>query len=266
MVQRSRMLVPAGRQRRLLQMIEAEGQLIAATAVDEFGVSVDTIRRDLDQLSEEGLVLRTHGGAVRIQQHNQSPSPVGTRAATNRDAKARIARVAAEYVADGQTLLMNGGSSIVAAARELGQRRDLTILTNNLLVPGALPPGVTSDVYLLGGAVRLDSQVTVGPVVLPGLESTVHGISGDVAFIGVGGVSASGYSAINLAEAQMMSELMSSAARVVVLCDSSKFGRNVLAQVGSLSVAHVLVTDVAPPSELAAALHDADTEVRIAAA
>jgi DeoR family fructose operon transcriptional repressor len=257
--------VPAGRKRELLRLIEQRGQVVVAALVSELGVSADTVRRDLDRLSEDGLVLRTHGGAVRIDRDDRSASPVGSRTTTNREAKRRIARAAIERVEDGQTLLMNGGSTVAAAAGELGSRRDLTIVTNNLLVPPALPPESVRDVYLLGGSVRLESQVTVGPVELPGLDARQrHAITGDVAFIGVGGISERGFSAVNLFEAQMMSELVASAASVVILCDSSKFDTDVLAQVGTLDVADILVTDAQPSSALAAALREAGCEIVVA--
>jgi DeoR/GlpR family transcriptional regulator of sugar metabolism len=140
-------------------------------------------------------------------------------------------------------------------------RRNLTIVTNNLRLPGALPSGSVRDVYLIGGSCRLASHVTIGPVTFPGTE----GISADVAVIGVGGVSARhGFTTSNLQEAQMMTEMIESAQRTIVLADSSKFGRSAFAHIVRLDATEMLVTDRAPDGELGDALSAAGVETVVA--
>jgi DeoR family glycerol-3-phosphate regulon repressor/DeoR family fructose operon transcriptional repressor len=138
------------------------------------------------------------------------------------------------------------------------------VATNNLLVPAALPPSAVHDLYVFGGPVRTVTLATVGPVSFRAAGGSELDVSCDLALIGVGAVSAvAGYTTSNLAEAAMMQEMMSRAARVAILADSSKFGRRLFAQVSALANADYLVTDSAPPQDLAEAL--AASEVQLVA-
>jgi DeoR/GlpR family transcriptional regulator of sugar metabolism len=224
-------------------------------------VSPDTIRRDLDLLAGRGLLERTHGGAVPAGLVTQD-SPLEQRLTSHRPAKQRIARSAAALIRDGETLMVNGGSTTLAFAGELGSRRDVTIVTNNLLVPTAVPLGAVRDLYVLGGQYRFESQVTIGAV---GFAS-VASISADTAVMGVGGITADGLSTTLLVEAEMMRAMIGSASRTIVLADASKFGHSAFAQVVSLDRVAILVTDEPPPDELAQALAESRVETILARA
>jgi DeoR/GlpR family transcriptional regulator of sugar metabolism len=224
-------------------------------------VSADTVRRDLDLLAERGLLTRTHGGAVATDDLVTRDAPFAERLVTRKAAKARIARAAASLVGDGETLVINGGSTTRAFAAELGARRNLTVVTNNLGIPPVLSGEAVRDVYVLGGQYRAEAQVTLGELGF----APVPGISADTAVIGVGGVSAAaGLSTTLLAEAAMMAAMIAAARRTIVLADASKFGHNAFAHVGPLARAHVLVTDAEPPPELARALAEAKVDVVVA--
>jgi DeoR/GlpR family transcriptional regulator of sugar metabolism len=254
-------LTPAARQRRMLAMLDEHGQITVRRAAHELGVSDDTVRRDLDALHASGLLVRTHGGAIRPDP-GAGGVPLASRRITRREAKERIARAAVGLVPDGATLLMNGGSTVLAVAAALGGRRELIVITNNLLLPGRLPEGVAREVYLLGGMVRRDGEVTLGPVELPARPPIP--LAADVAVLGVGGLSERGFSAVNLAEAEMVAEMTAVSARVVVVCDTSKFARDVLALGGTLDTVDLLVTDAAPSGALGRALRRAGVEVVVA--
>ena len=110
------------------------------------------------------------------------------------DAKDRIGRAAAELIGDGETLLVNAGTTTLAFARYLDARHDLTVVTNNVKLPGVLSRDATREIYLLGGAFRHDSQATVGPVGF----LTSKTVSADTAVIGSGGLSvAAGFPQLN---------------------------------------------------------------------
>jgi DeoR family fructose operon transcriptional repressor len=169
--------------------------------------------------------------------------------------KEKIAALAASLVEDGSTIMINGGTTTLALARQLRNHRDLTVATNNLLVPPALPSSAVHDLYVFGGPVRSVTLATVGPVSFRAAGGGELDISCDLALIGVGAVSAAaGYTTSNLAEAAMMQEMISRAARVAILADSSKFDRRLFAQVSPLSSADYLVTDSTPPPALLDAL------------
>jgi DeoR family fructose operon transcriptional repressor len=247
--------LPAGRKAQLAAHVADAGQVTVGELAERFGVSIDTVRRDLDQLSADGVLVRTYGGAVSLSTAFRTDSAVDQRLALLEEEKEQIALLAAELVQDGSTIMINGGTTTLALARNLRQHRDLTVATNNLLVPAALPPTAIRDVYIFGGAVRTLTLTTIGPVSFRATGGTELDISCDLALIGVGAVSADGgYTTSNLAEAAMMQEMISRAARVAILADSSKFGRRLFAQVSELGSADYLITDTMPPPDLRDAL------------
>jgi len=206
--------------------------------------------------------VRTYGGAVSLSTVSRTDRAVDQRLTVQEQEKEKIAALAAALVQDGSTIMINGGTTTLALARNLGQHRDLTVATNNLLLPGALPPSAVRDIYVFGGAVRALTLATIGPVSFRANTGADLDISCDLALVGVGAVSAdAGYTTSNLAEAAMMQEMISRAARVAILADSSKFGRRLFAQVSELGVADYLITDTAPPPDLRDALAASGVEL-----
>lgn len=187
-------------------------------------------------------------------------TPFLTRTTANADAKARIGRAAAKLIADGETLIINGGSTTFAFASNLGARRDLTIVANNVPMLSLVSPEVVREVFLIGGNYRLDLASTVGWV---GFKS--GNISVDTAVLGVSGISVkSGLSTTFFEEASMLAQMIDSARRTIVLADGSKFGVGAFAQIAPLEVIDILVTETAPPSDLRHALSQAGVETIIA--
>jgi DeoR family glycerol-3-phosphate regulon repressor/DeoR family fructose operon transcriptional repressor len=254
--------LPAGRKAQLATYVADAGQVTVSALAEHFGVSIDTIRRDLDQLSAEGVLVRTYGGAVSLSTHSRADSAVDVRLNLQAREKEEIAALAAALVKDGSTIMINGGTTTLALARNLRNHRDLTVATNNLLVPSALPPSAVREVYVFGGAVRSLTLATIGPVSFRVAGGSELDISCDLALIGIGAISAdAGYTTSNLAEAAMMQEMISRAARVAILADSSKFGRRLFAQVSPLGSADYLVTDSTPPPDLLDALVENEVEL-----
>jgi DeoR/GlpR family transcriptional regulator of sugar metabolism len=258
--------LPARRRADLVDFIRSNGQATVIELAETFGVSSDTVRRDLDHLAEQGVLTRTHGGAVPADDLATADNPLLTRMGAQSAAKARIAEAAAALVGDGQTVIVNGGTTTLALAGHLAERRDLTIVTNNLLLPPALPQGIARDVYVIGGVCRMRALVTIGRLRFPDAEGvTSHAISADLAIIGVGSVSPDGtLSTSDLREAQMMREMIRAAKRVAVLADSSKFERSAFAHICGPDEFDVLVTDAEVPPVAAAAFDDAGVEVIVA--
>ena len=252
--------LPARRRSELLNVAKTRGSITVTEIANELAVSTDTIRRDLDYLSGRGLLLRTHGGAVPVDGFMDRDTPVTIRVNARAAEKARIAKAAAGLIVDGETLIVNGGSTTRAFVGELGSLRNLTVVTNSLSVPAAVPPNTTRGVYLIGGQVRQELQVTIGAVGF----ADAGPISADTAIIGVGGVSVTGLSTTMLEEATMITAMMESARRVIILADAAKFGTTVLAHISPLARVHMLVTDARPPADLMAGLEEAQVEVIVA--
>lgn len=257
-------LLPAGRKAELAAYVTASGQVTVKALAAHFGVSADTIRRDLDQLGEEGVLVRTHGGAVSPTALPRADTDMDVRSRLQTKAKDVIGELAASLVADGSVLMINAGTTTLAAARHLSSHRELTIATNNLRIPLELAPKVFRNLYMFGGDVRQVSQATIGPVGFRSSSGREIDIRCDIALIGVGGVSADGgYSTSNLSEAEMMREMMSRAAKVAILADSTKMNRRLFVRIAELDRADYLVTDKAPPADLAEELRRADVAVVI---
>lgn len=240
--------------------------MTVADLAERFDVSTDTIRRDLDQLDADGLVLRTHGGAVSLTSVPRVDSGLDLRLRFQAEAKERIGIAAAALVEDDSVIMINAGTTTLALARHLDDRHGLTVATNSLRIPAEISPKSFRGLYVFGGAVHPSDQKTIGPVAF----QTAGGgndldVQCDLALLGVGAVSVeSGYSTSNLEEAAMMNEMMVRASRVAILADSSKFGRRLFAQVAELGRADYFITDAAPPQELAAAFAAQGVDVIVA--
>ena len=254
--------LPAGRKADLAAYVSTHGQVTVAMLAERFQVSIDTVRRDLDQLDREGMLVRTHGGAVSISDVPRNDRGLDVRLRMQTEEKESIARLAADLVVDGSVIMLNGGTTTLAVSRALRNHRELTIATNNLRIPEEISPKVFRDLFVFGGAVRTVTQTTTGPVRLS-LSSTGQDIDVrcDLALIAVGAVSTTDYSTSNLGDATMMHEMMSRATRTAILADSSKLGRRLFAPIALLESADYLVTDRAPEPDLARALDDAGVRV-----
>lgn len=258
---------PGGRKHEIERYLDHVGHATVAALAERFDVSADTVRRDLEELRAEGAILRSHGGATSTRYQSGGDFPLLQRIEVNDERKQRIGARAASLIEDGMTILLNGGSTILAMLPHLSARRGLTVVTNNLLVSPNMAEGALRNLYVVGGAVRVMSQVTIGPLVFPASEQSAasHRIAADIAFISVGGVSAdSGFTTSDLAEARMMREMMAAANRAVVVADGTKVGVRRFAQIASLDAAQALITDDDVPPDLAQALEDAGVDVLVA--
>jgi DeoR family fructose operon transcriptional repressor len=222
-----------------------------------FGVSRDTIRRDLQLLERHGLLTRTHGGALAGDGLVARETAFQSRMAKHTQAKRSIGRAAAGLIREAETLILNGGSTTCCFAAELGKLRDLTIVTNNLMLPPVVARHAARSVYVLGGAYWESAQITIGAVKMFGSSR----ISVDTAVIGVTGIDATGVSIGRIEESQATAEMMEAARRVIVLADSSKYGVNAFAHVADFNRIQYLVTDANPPPEIAEALGQAGVEI-----
>lgn len=254
--------LPAGRKAEVASHVNRLGQVTVMALAERFGVSPDTIRRDLDQLDADGLIIRMHGGAMSNSSLPGHDTSLSERARLQAEQKDRIGQVAAGLVQDGDVLFINGGTTALAMLHYLSERRDLIIATNNLSLPAEINADSCRDIYVFGGHVRLSAQVTIGPVAfassISGVENDIHV---DLALIGVGAVDGEGLSTSNLDEAAMLGQMAGRARRVAILADSTKLGQRLFAAIGPLEIADFLVTDERPSQALSQALSQAGVQV-----
>jgi DeoR/GlpR family transcriptional regulator of sugar metabolism len=252
--------LPARRRFELIRLAQRQGQLSVAALCSQFGVSADTIRRDLDLLSVRGFVRRTHGGAVPADYLAQGESSSAQRIGSRIAEKTRIAQCASELIQDGESLILNGGSTTRLFAFELAGKKDLTVVTNALGIPAALPRQAVRDIVVLGGEYRAESHITVGSVAFCGAIA----VSADSAIVGVGGITQDGLFAGLLQDATMTASMIGAARRTIVLADCTKFNHKLLGHIASLEQIDILVTDAEPPRELFSVLEELEVQVLVA--
>ena len=247
-------------------MIAAAGRVEIDEAAQRLAVSPATVRRDLDELAEQQLLVRTRGGAVA---HSVSYDlPLRYKLSRRPDEKRAIAAAAAERVGPGGVVGLNGGTTTTEVARALASRpgadttAPLTVVTNALNIAHELAVRPHVKLVLTGGVVRTQSYELVGPLAAPVLEA----LTLDVAILGVDGVSADGGACTNNEEEAAVNELMARRARhVVVVADASKLGRRAFARICGADRIDTVVSGQAADASAVSALRDAGVDVHLVA-
>lgn len=252
------------RHQRMMRAFLENGFISVIDMAAEIGVSTMTIRRDLDLLEHAGKIARIHGGAVAVRdgepiRTDDEESIFDRRLLLHADAKAAIARAAADLVQPAQAVGLDTGTTVLTAARYLTGRKGMRFVTNNLRA-AMLLSNTENRVYMLGGEVRVPELSVVGSGAIRTLQNQFL----DLALIGVSALDENGIYDFSPEDTEVKAALMQSASMVVVLCDSSKFSRRALARVGTLDAIDVIVTDQAPPAGVQAALTASNVRIIIA--
>src|ERR1700758_825004 len=248
------------RRQQILNILEETGALNVTELADRFGVSLVTIRRDLDDLGAEGLLERTFGGAVFTHRSRFNRSLL-QRAQEHRQEKLAIAAAALEYIKDGDTIILDSGTTTLALAQLLkAQTKSVFVITCS--VPAALELSSGGyDILLLGGMVRNKSLALLGRETLRIIER----YRADKAFLGSTGFTAEmGHSTPNPDDAQIKEALIRIADKTYVLVDSSKYGYNCLTSFAHLRDVHLTITDSGMPHGKAKTLETIGARLRIA--
>jgi DeoR/GlpR family transcriptional regulator of sugar metabolism len=250
------------RQRAIVQKVREAGSVAVDELAEAFGVSAPTIRADLARLEGKGLLVRTHGGAIRAEGTLFEPSH-DERTVMRHAEKQAIARAAARLVHPGETVLLDAGTTTLEVALALRDIRSLTVVTNSLANATVLMecPGI--DVIMIGGQVQRSRRATLGPLATRFLD----GFRVDRAFLGFNGVDAdAGYTVIDFDAAEIKRRMLESGAQSVVVADSGKIGRVAFAASAPINAADLLITDDgAQPSHIAR-LREKGLEVQIVSA
>lgn len=238
---------------RILETIGTSGAVEVESTADELGVSAATIRRDLDELAQQQMVVRTRGGAVS---HSVSYDlPLRYKSARQASEKLRIAEAAADLVPDGAIVGINGGTTTTEVARALAAKagepdlhgRSLTIVTNALNISSELAVRTNIKIVSTGGVPHPHSYELIGPYARHVLEQ----IHLDTAIIGVDAVDpVHGLTGHNEDESIINSLMAERARTVVVVADHTKLGNRAFSQICGIDVVDVLVTDADAPDEL----------------
>lgn len=226
------------RQQELLNYVRSYGTGSVNELSRLLGVSTSTVRRDLNELQERGLLERVHGGAAPVSDDLEPIRPL--REIAYADEKRRIGQAAAAHVADHSTILILGGTTTESMLPFLGSVRGLTVLTNSLMVVNRLSQYPDIDLIVLGGLLRRQEMSLLGHLTIAGLGE--FGI--DQVFSGAYGIDPEmGVMGTNLSETQTDRSLASSARELIMLADRSKFAQRGPARLVPITAVSRLITD-----------------------
>ncbi|MCI5111249.1 MAG: DeoR/GlpR family DNA-binding transcription regulator [Marivita sp.] len=251
-------LKKSDRRQQILLELKLRPHVRISDLARRFNVSTETVRRDLDALSSDGLIARAHGGASAPAQGHYPGLDERTNARV--DERERIGFRAAELVKDGETVMIDSGSTTIQLARALAFRgTHCTVITNSIPVAMTLGHGAP-EVLLCPGEYLAAESALIGTETLEFLAR----FNVDRCLIGASGLSAEGPSETVRGFAAVKRMMLSRATKRHLLIDSSKFGQKGLAHVGDMSDLNSIVVDAAPKGGLRAALDQADVEVIVA--
>lgn len=247
------------RRRAILDIMAREGRVLVRELASRFNTSHVTIRNDLKILHTEGLILRAHGGGLPTGDGTLIDPSLKEKEKLHQNEKVKIGEAAASLVKEGESVLLDSGTTATAVARALRQFRNLTVITNAVNIAAELAP-MPIQLILTGGILRENSFSLVGPLA----EETLRQLQADILFLGVDGFDVDyGLTTPNLLEAKVNRVMVEIARRVVMVCDSSKFGRRSLCLIAQPSAIDEVITDSGIGKSGARALEKAGIAVTI---
>jgi DeoR family transcriptional regulator, fructose operon transcriptional repressor len=250
------------RQHALAQLVGQRGRLSVTAAAEQFGVTSETVRRDLAVLEQAGLLRRVHGGAVPISSVALVELALGERMQQLTEQKARIVKAALDFLpGTNGSCILDGGTTTAALAEILPTDRQLLVVTDAVPIAARLASAPGISVHMLGGRVRGVTQCAVGDETTRVLAE----LRVDVAFMGTNGITAEhGFSTPDAAEAAVKRAMVAAGQRVVVLADSTKLRQETLVRFARPADVDVLITDDGAEPEALTALEAAGVEVVVA--
>jgi len=235
------LMIPAERRQKILQFIREAGAASIATLSSLLKVSEATVRRDLDELSKEELVIRSHGGAVYRNEGSSTVYEPGYRSRihANIEEKRRIAFKAAERVQNGSSLILDSGSTALEIARSLQGKERLTVVTIDIRVAMELARMKGIQVMVTGGILREGLYTLYGSHA----ESLLDELSVDLAFLSAYGIDESGVSTVNPFQVPVKRKMIQVARRVIVTADHTKFGKRLFSRICTFDEIDEIITD-----------------------
>lgn len=245
--------VLADRKKMILDLLTEDSSITVSGLAQKFGVTVVTVRADLAALEEEGLIVRTHGGAMPAFHPK-----ILERIRSKKDLKSSIARAAAALVEEGDTIIITAGTTTALIPKYLLGKRDVHIVTNNTLLLKYARCNPQLRTTLVGGEFRPSEEGMVGPLALQAVEQ-FHVAK---AFIGIDGASPKqGFTANCVESADFVRKMADQADQVFAVADSGKFGNAGFARILPFNGVHALVTDQFLRSEFEEKLIEANVKV-----
>ncbi len=255
----SRMSDPDQRRRDILGVVQRSGFVTIDALAGQFGVTLQTIRRDVNELGEQGLVRRHHGGVARLSSTENISYDVRRHEAA--EAKRRIARLVAEHIPDGASLFINIGTTTEEVARALKARERLRVITNNLNVAMILHEKPDFEVLVAGGVVRNRDGGIIGEAAIEFIQQ----FRSDFAIIGTSGIEPDGtLMDFDYREVRVAQAIIAHARQVFLVADHTKFGRNAMVRLAAAGAISAVFTDRDPPEPYRGSLLAAGAAIHVA--
>ncbi len=227
----------ARRQIRIRELLEDREFVDLETLCRELGASDSSVRRDLGQLEKAGIVKRVHGGALAVQPRGHLLDYSWQRGRQS-DEKRRIGERAASLIENDQTVILDGGSTVASVAEHLLDR-SLRVITNSIPIVRTLEDSRNIELTLTGGYVFPRLEIVLGPL----CEHMLAAVAADILVMGIGGVTADGFSNNNTLLVGSERKMIEVSRKVIIVADSSKFGRAAMTPLAPLDVADIVVSD-----------------------
>lgn len=238
-MQKKEIIFAEERKNRILQLLNENSKLLVPDLCEYFKVSPATIRNDLRELEGNGLLKRTHGGALSNHKARYEPDAYEKEVSMLNEKRA-IARFAVDLVEDGDTIAIDTGTTTLEFAKLLSDKKGITVVTNDVDIARLLEQNSDANIIVIGGTLRRNFHCTVGPIAVRLIDE----LSVDKVFVGANGITLEkGLTTPDINQAEVKKAMIQISDEVVVLCDSSKFGNRAFAQVAPVTAVHRVITD-----------------------
>lgn len=257
----SNKLLVEERRRLIAELVEKNGRATVENLSTRFSTSSVTIRGDLNVLARQGVIVRSHGGALPVSAAAKD-TPVTIKETRWHTQKVRIGQAAASMIHDGETIILDSGSTTLEIARQIRQMKfgSLTVITNALNIAMELSGSAHIRVMMLGGLLRQTSYSLVGP----DAEQALTKLSADRVFLGVDGLDPQiGVTTPDPLEAALNALMIRVSRQTVAVLDASKLGQRSLSVIAPIRSLQVVITDTSAPAEAVEALRSAGVQVAL---
>lgn len=225
------------RRRKILSLLYQQKRVLAKELAERFNISVDTIRRDLTIMEDQGLLQKTHGGAIPVVKVRQAPSPPEERYGEGSSQGNSIAKLAVSYIRENDTIFIGSGSLSYLMLKFLPENMPLTVVTNCMWVAEALREREWIDTYLIGGLVKTSGNITDALAL-----EFISKFKVDIGFVTGKGVSDEGIFVATPEVASLRQAIFKISRRIIVLASPTTIGNDGFAKIGSIEDADLLIT------------------------
>jgi DeoR family transcriptional regulator, aga operon transcriptional repressor len=247
------------RRRRICDLLREEGRVTVESLAARFGTSQVTIRADLSMLESAGALTRTHGGALSVPDTDQS---LNVKQLQHHAEKVRIAEAAAGLIRDGETIILDSGTTTAEIARRIRtlEVKSINVITNALNIAALLVDVPSVRLIVPGGILRRESSSLSGPMA----EAALGTLQANRLYLGADGIDPQlGVMTPHLAEAELNAKMIAISRQVVVVADASKFTRRNISLIARTEQVHILITDRSAPAEAVEQFRGHGVEVRL---